>query len=494
MNEIQLSSWQTPGLTDDERGMLNELLLTWSRHYERNNLKYLYYDMKNVLHDMGIAIPPPLKTFKTVVGWPSKAVDYLAERSIFEGFKFKNGVNDELDAIMKENDFGNLYPETLPSLLIASPSFLTVTKGGPGDPEVLISAYDSRVAAGIWDYRRRCIKCGMAVVDIDEKNGYTKPTQVNLYTESQVIELYYHPNGRWTVERKSHSMGRPLMEPLRFKPTLARPFGRSRINRAVISITDSAVREALRSEVAAEFAAAPQKYVLGADDDTFDSKEKWEAYIGSIFAITSNEDGEIPHYGQLPQMSMQPHTEYMRELAARFSGETSVPMSSLGVVSDNPSSAEAMYAAKEDLVIVANNMNKVNGTALERIGAMVLATQKNVPLSELTDEDKTITASWHNPAMPSAVSQSDAIIKQVSALPWLAESDVVLEELGYSEDKIMRLRVDRERAQAREILAAAQLQVDQNAALAAQNQKAQPGNMQSMASQRPRAVTNDSAR
>lgn len=74
--------------------------------------------------------------------------------------------------------------------------------------------------------------------------------------------------------------------------------------------------------------------------------------------------GDVPQYGQLSQGSMQPHSDYIRSLAARFSGETNVPLSSLGVVSDNPSSAEAIYAAKEDMVIDAQNLNGDNGDAM----------------------------------------------------------------------------------------------------------------------------------
>ena len=67
----------------------------------------------------------------------------------------------------------------------------------------------------------------------------------------------------------------------------------------------------------------------------------------------------------------------------------------------------------------------------------------------------TIEARFRNPAMPSVVSQSDAMVKQISALPWLAESDVALEELGYSEDQIIRLRSDRLRSQSMQLANAA---------------------------------------
>lgn len=66
-----------------------------------------------------------------------------------------------------------------------------------------------------------------------------------------------------------------------------------------------------------------------------------------------------------------------------------------------------------------------------------------------------IQARFRNPAMPSVVSQADAMTKMVAAIPWLAESDVVLEELGFTEEQIVRLRSARTRSQSSAIVAQA---------------------------------------
>ena len=56
--------------------------------------------------------------------------------------------------------------------------------------------------------------------------------------------------------------------------------------------------------------------------------------------------------------------------------------------------------------------------------------------------------------MPSIVSQADAVIKMISAVPWLSDSQVVLEEMGFSEDQITRLLSDKRKAQANANIAA----------------------------------------
>lgn len=250
-------------------------------------------------------------------------------------------------------------------------------------------------------------------------------------------------------------MGRCLMEPLAHEATIERPFGSSRITRAVMGLTDDAMRASVRAEVAAEFMTSPQKFLMGADSDVLDGMSKWDAYIGNIFAVTKDADGDVPQFGQLAQGSMQPHIDYMRSLAARFSGETDVPVSELGVVSDNPSSAEAIYAAKEPLVVRAQNLNADNGDALANVALMALAVEHGTDYATELRAGLGVQARFRNPAMPSIVSQSDAMVKMISALPWLAESDIALEEFGFTDDQIQRLRSDRAKATSRALVVSA---------------------------------------
>lgn len=446
------------GLPTKEQEMLAKLLEVWEDKLTRNKLQEDYYNAKNRLKDMGIAIPPALQKFEMVVGWPAKAVDSLAVRARFDGF-ITTDENSFMDDVLEYNHFKILYQQAETSELTHSCSFLTVTAEDRGEehPRIIMSAYTATDAAALWDRRHKRIKCGMAVVDgiRDPKTDDFEPTWVNLYTDDAVWEIKKTDTG-WTSKRNRHSMGRPTMEPLVYRPSLSRPFGKSRINRAVISITDEAVRTTLRSAVAAEFHTSPQKYLLGAEDTLFEDNSTWEAYIGNIFAISKDEDGDVPQFGQLPQGSMQPHIDYMRSLAARFSGETSIPLSELGIVSDNPSSAEAIYAAKESLVIEAESVNETNGEALKVIGRMAIAFFLDKPLEELTPEEADIVPHFRNPAMPSIVSQADAMVKVVTppGASWIAETDVYLEQMGFDEATRRRMLKEKRLIQGREMAAA----------------------------------------
>ena len=45
----------------------------------------------------------------------------------------------------------------------------------------------------------------------------------------------------------------------------------------------------------------------------------------------------------------------------------------------------------------------------------------------------------------SSLRQSDALLKRIQSIPYLAESDVAIEELGFTTDQIARLKSDRDR-------------------------------------------------
>ena len=456
MRPMQIAIQKAEGLAPGDAETLAELVRTWDGKRARNLLRESYYRMHRRPRELGISVPPHLRRLEQAMGWPAKAVDSLAARSQFDGFVAPDDVvSARLQSICAESALKRKYRRLLKSELMHSCSFATVTRGEDGRPKVC--AYPATAAAAVWSQPEDRIRAGMVVVDTERQRAGMEPraVAVDMFTDTDVIRLRRSGRGRWRAEYLPHSMGRCLMVPLAYDADLERPFGRSRISRAVMDLTDDAMRASVRSEVSAEFFTAPQKYLLGADGEALGDMTKWDAYIGNIFAVGKDADGDVPKYGQLPQGSMQPHIDYMRSLAARFSGETNVPLSELGVVSDNPSSAEAIYAAKEPLVIEAMNLNADNGEALRNIALMCLAVEDGCGYPEAMVRYGGVQARFRNPAMPSPVTQADSVVKGVAAFPWLADTDVALEEYGFTDEQIARMRPARDRFNARAMVAGA---------------------------------------
>ena len=429
--------------------MLADLFRLWASKLARNRLRMRYYSGKNVLHDFGISIPPQLLSVETVVGWPQKAVDTMAVRSRFDGFSASDpDTQDMLDRISAASRLRVKYRQAIQSTLIYSCSFATVAVGADGSPRIDI--HSAETAAARWDDALGRIAYGMTITGWRDGN----PTSVNLYTEDYRVSLWNDGRSFWEWVAQPYAMGRPTMEALVYRPTQSKPFGQSRITRAVMSITDSAVRESLRTEISAEFFTSPQKYLLGADRDALRGKTKWEAYIGNIMGVSYNGvDGVMPQFGQLQQASMQQTVDYMRLLAARFSGETNVPISQLGVIHDNPSSAEAIYAASEPLIIECQDLNDNSRETLRSLAQMCMAAEQGVPLAELGPEWRDFTPNFANPAMPSIVSTADAAVKIAAAVPGFAGTEAFWKMLGLPEDTRREVRAELTEATADAMLA-----------------------------------------
>ena len=409
--------------------MLGDLLQLWAAKITRNRLKMRYYNGRNVLKDFGISIPPQLLNVETIVGWPQKAVDTMAVRCRFDGFTAASDeVQSMLNGVDERSRLRVKYRQATQSTLIHSCSFGTVSLDDSGNSR--IDFYSAEWAAARWDDAKGRIAYGMVINAFAD--GF--PSDVTMFTDDAAVHVWRTNFNWWDWESQPYSMGRPTMEAFVYRPTFDKPFGQSRINRAVMSITDSAVREALRTEISAEFFTSPQKYLLGADAEAFANKTKWEAYIGNIFAVGRDENGDLPEFGQLTQGSMQPHTDYMRSLAARFSGETNVPISTLGVIHDQPASAEAIYAASEPLIIECEDFNDSARDSLKTLALMAVAGELDTPLEELPPEYADFMPNFRNPAMPSVVSQTDAMVKIASVVPGFAGTDVFFEQIGFAED------------------------------------------------------------
>ena len=444
MSAPLVASPQIPGLGLTHQRTLDTLVAQIQRKARRNRLRRRYYDYKNALRDLGISIPPQLKNVETVVGWPAKAVDSMSRRTVLEGFILADGGSTAdlgLDAILDANRFEALAPQAHTSALIHSTAFGFVTAGdvGAGEPAVLLSARSAEWATGTWDPRRRALREALSLISVDESGV---PQEMVLYVPNLAIIM--RREGRsWDIRQSKHDLGVPV-EALPYRPSLDRPFGSSRISRPVMALTDSAVRTLLRTEVAAEFFNAPQRYALGADEEAFGGKSGWEVMLGRLLTLTRDEDGQLPTVGQFPQQSMVPNIDQYRALAQAFASETSLPLRSLGVVGDNPESSEAIIEANKELELEIRHWEDASlGPAWKRLATMALLMLDDSPAARATYAG--LRAHWTDPTRVSVISAADAFVKKAAVIEGLGETAVGLEMAGMTADQIERFTAERRR-------------------------------------------------
>ena len=127
------------------------------------------------------------------------------------------------------------------------------------------------------------------------------------------------------------------------------------------------MRTIKRSEISAEFYSFPQKYATGLAQDA-QQMDSWKATMSAMLSFTKDEDGDKPTLGQFQVGSMTPHMDQLKGLASLFAGETGLTLDDLGFVTSNPSSAEAIKAAHENLRLAASKAQRCFGVGFINTG------------------------------------------------------------------------------------------------------------------------------
>ena len=317
--------------------------------------RYTFYEMKNKTKDLMISTPPSLRGWMTSLGWCAKAVDSLADRLVFYGFKDDNfGMKEIFDM----NNADTLFDSAILGALISSCCFIYISEDESGYPRLQV--IDGANATGEMDPITGMLTEGYAVLKRDGGlpviEAYFTPGQTVIYDKEQKYQII-----------KNNLAPYPLLVPIIYRPDAIRQFGHSRISRACMSIQGSAIRTVKRAELSGEFYSFPQKYVLGLSPDA-EMMDKWKATMSSLLEFDQDENGNYPTVGQFTQQSMQPHTDQLRMFASLFAGETGLTLDDLGFATENPSSAEAIRATHENLRVAGRKAQRTFGTGFLNVG------------------------------------------------------------------------------------------------------------------------------
>ena len=448
-------------LSEDEAALVNRLLDQLSDKADRNLLRASYYDGKRAIRQIGTVIPPQYYRLGLVLGWSAKAVDVLARRCNLDAVIWPDGDLGDL-GLAELEDGNNLAAEVssgLTSSLIYGVSFLINTVGDPAVGEVgsLLHVKDPMNATGDWNPRRRRMDNLLSVTSRDKDS---KVTSFVLYLDGVTISAE-GDGERFESTRSEHAWGVPV-EALVYKPRVDRPMGSSRISRTVMSLHDQALRTVIRLEGHMDVFSFPEMWMLGADESIFKNpdgtqKAAWQVMLGRIKGIPDDERASNPRADikQFQAASPSPHIDAFKQQAQSFSGETSIPLTSLGVSdTSNPTSADSYIASREDLIAEAEGATDDWTPPLRRAVARALAIQNGVAASDVPESWASIAPKWRSPVYLSRAAAADAGSKQLGAVPWLAETEVGLELLGLDEQQIRRAMADRRRMAGRQLVAA----------------------------------------
>ena len=381
---------------------------------------------------MGITIPLQLRQqYLSVLGWCTKSVDSLADRLVFREFE-----NDDfkVNEIFRQNNPDIFFDSVILSSLIASCSFVYISKGDEGIPRLQV--IEATNATGVIDPITGLLTEGYAVLKRDD---FGKAVIEAYFTDSETVIIDSNSKETTVIP---NSTGIPLLVPVIHAADSVRPFGRSRITRSGMYYQKLAKRTLERADVTAEFYSFPQKYILGMDADA-EPLETWKATISSMLQITAGENGEKPTVGQFTTPSMSPFTEQLRTAAALFAGETGLTLDDLGFVSDNPSSVEAIKASHENLRLAGRKAQRSLGSGLLNVAYVAACLRDDFQYKRSTFINT--TPKWE-PLFEADANMltliGDGVLKLNQAIPGYLDAKVIRDLTGIKGDLTAKPKVD----------------------------------------------------
>lgn len=458
---VLYDSLTVPGLSDGEQAILNRLVKQLAAKTPRNLLRQRLYDNQEVSRRIGDTIPGSYFNMGLVLGWTGKAVDGLGRRATLERFVWADGDLDALGArqVWDENNLRSEINSAKVSSLIHGPAFLVNTTGAEGEPRSLIHVRDALNATGDWNPRRRRMENLLSVLARGESSEIT---EFALYLDNLTVTAK-RVDGKWEVARQEHRWGVPV-EAMVYKPRVGRAMGASRINRPMIGLQKSAVRDLVRLEGHMDVYSYPDFWLLGAlskdvkgEDDA--NVAMMAAALGRIRAIPdlpaddpNARDNNLDRADikQFPASAPTPNLATLNAKAKLFAREASLPDSSLAITDfANPTSADAYDASQRDLIDEAEGAITDWSPAIKRAHLRALAIRNDI--TEIPVEWQTIEPKWRDPRYTSKSAQADAGSKVVPLIA-AATSEVELELLGLDEQQIRRVMADKRRSQGSSVL------------------------------------------
>lgn len=399
-----------------------------------NRKKAIYRDGKYRMNDLKISLPPNLP-IDTVVGWPGTVIDVLEERLDFEGWS-----GGDMDTIYLMNDLDLKAPLVHADALLFGTAFATVTTGEEDEPSPLVSIAAPTEMVVVRDNRRGVVSS--AARFIHDEHG--QPEEAVLFRPNETIWANKTASGWAVTAVDEHRLNRVPVAQFINRARGSKMTGSSELTPAIMGHTQSALRTLVGAEIAREFYAVPQRYMMGAPESFFldedgNPRGAWDAMMGKILAVERDPDtGDIPSVGHFPANPMSPFFEQLRTLSCLVAAEAAIPASYLGMVHDNPESGDAARMFENRLVKRAERRQVSFGKAWTEIARLCLMVRDGRRFTELTDEDLAIRPLWRDAATPTRAAAADEVLKMTQNQTYTPTGQYTMKRLGLSpQDRAM---------------------------------------------------------
>ena len=442
----------------DESKLVDDLSRRLFTSYNDDQRFDRYYEGSQRLAHIGLAVPPELRKFETVLNWCRTVVDSVSDRMRMKAF-YLPGEDRASEALRESWDYNNLDSESIAhhqEMLILGRGFVSVG-ANEEDPEFpLIQVENPRELAVDIDHRHRRLRAAVRVMP-SENDAPGTPSDAVLYLPDATLRLK-RDQGRWVVEdRDDHRLGRVPLVMFLNRRRVGQWTGVSEMVDA-IPLVDAAARSLTNLQLAGETHSVPQKYVLGMSKGDFvDADGKpipaWEAYFNAIWA-NQNKDAKV---GQFAASDLSNFHNTVDHYASKLAGLYGLPARYVGITSVNPAAEGAIRAEEARLIL---NVEKKAALAGDGWG-WVMGLVERFRTGEWVSGSR-IKTDWFDAGTPTYAQRADALTKMYNSGQGILSREGVWEELGWSEARMERER-SRFEAEARAGLVALEKVVDEGA-------------------------------
>lgn len=441
------------GLTDETQWWLSLLVNEYNNHSAHNEMLRRYYDGIVKVSDYGSKADVPNDQ---TCHWPSKAVDALADRIRLERFNAPEDYDrSALDAVLENNNLVNGYNRHLTPKLLYGCMAATVTRNIAGHAVVRFHSAETFTAIPSPDGKDGIVGAGLAIARMEYtpwSNGSAVPTIVNMHLPGNVVELRQVAAGQWVAEDGLTPEQEPSLYVFCHDGTgTMNAFGRTRITQFVRTLTDDAIRCMWHMQISGAYYSVPKLALLNLLPEQYEAviSDKLKYQLDKVLATEVDESGGPgTAIQQFSGNSPQPFVDELRALASQFSGATGVPLNSLGIVQDNPSSAEAIGASREDICLIAQRDIDEDRKTVERVVRAAIAVETNTTVDRLDEGARGIAAKFADPLIHTRSEMADWAVKVNSMRPSFGQTDVAARMVGIDDADLESVKSDETRAAA----------------------------------------------
>lgn len=431
------------GLSEDEKQLIQSLQKVALQHRGHLELSEAYYLGEQVIRNLRIAVPSELEFLRTIVGWPSMAIDPYVERLHADGFRLAaaTDADQHLMDLMAANGFDAEQSLAYTDSLSMGRGYWVVGSPLESGDAPRITVESPLNMAVLWDLQGVSARAAMQEFYSDGRK------HAALMVQGKTVTLAEDDKGEWeVVARDEHGFDFVPVVRMPNRPRTHDRDGRSEISLALRALTDAACRTLLGLEVARELYSVPQKVLLGASESDFQNSDGsarsgWDTYITRTLALERDAEGQVPEIKQMQPYDPSVFTRLLDWYASAAAGEVAATPQDMGLYTQgNPASAEAVQAGESRRDRRAEKMQAQFGVPLVRVAQMALRFENG---GILPDTYRRLAVDWSPTTRPIPGVTSNAVSQEIIAGAIPATSDVTLKKLGYSAVDRMRLEQDR---------------------------------------------------